>query len=165
MTNTATAEYPGLTGTFLDAIPSGLIIRYQDDGEWTIASGMVAEAPQFNLIGYSYGSLLAAQTAWSYARNGHLVDHLVLIGSPIDADFLANLRRHRRIGKVIVIDLTQHGDPIYAGMSQAELLAVPQGLLLSLPREKEKGTFTMPRWSRIVRAVGRRWRNTQRFKD
>ncbi|MGH1509524.1 hypothetical protein [Ralstonia solanacearum] len=60
LTNSATADYPGFVGTFLDAIRSGLVVRFRDDSEWTISSGMAAEASQFNLIGYSYGSLLAA---------------------------------------------------------------------------------------------------------
>lgn len=80
-------------------------------------------APQFNLIGYSYGSLMAAQTAHVYGNNGHVVDHLVLIGSPIDADFLADLQGNPNIQRVIIINLQEHGDPIYAGISQWRLTA------------------------------------------
>lgn len=123
LTNTATKVMRGNIGTIVDAIRAGLVIRYEDDSAWTIESGMDQPAEQFNLIGYSYGSLLAAQTANFYAKRGFKVDHLVLIGSPIDKEFLFKLRAYRNIGKVTVIDLREHGDPIYAGMPQTELLA------------------------------------------
>ncbi|AXV78877.1 MULTISPECIES: thioesterase domain-containing protein [Ralstonia solanacearum species complex] len=154
LTNSATADYPGFFGTFLDAIRSGLAVRFRDDSEWTISSGMAAEAPQFNLIGYSYGSLLAAQTAWSYARNGHPVDHLVLIGSPIDGDFLSDLKRHRLIRKTSVIDLTQYGDPIHAGMTQAELMEAAPQLGKQFVAGKGEGHFY---YAHVVKDSPKRW--------
>lgn len=66
LTNTATKVMGGEFGTIVDAIRAGLIIRYEDESPWTIDSGMDQPAEQFNLIGYSYGSLLAAQTANFY---------------------------------------------------------------------------------------------------
>ena len=81
---------------------------------------------QTNYIGYSYGSLLAAQTAMYYANQGQVIDNLVLIGSPIDADFLNKLKSNKNIKNVIVKDLGFNGDPIYAGMSDLSLLgAIP----------------------------------------
>jgi len=77
---------------------------------------------QFNLIGYSYGSLIAAQLAAKYARRGSLVDHLVLIGSPISESFLTILRNMKEIKSIIIINLDEHGDPIYAGMKASELV-------------------------------------------
>ncbi len=71
---------------------------------------------QFNLVGYSFGSLAVAQLAAIYARRHTVIDHLVLIGSPISQKFLDTLKRLPNIKKVIVIDLTEQGDPIYAGM-------------------------------------------------
>ncbi len=71
---------------------------------------------QFNLIGYSFGSLAAAQLAAIYARRHTVVDHLVLIGSPISKRFLNTLKNLPNIKKVIVINLTEHDDPLYAGM-------------------------------------------------
>ncbi|MDC6237015.1 thioesterase domain-containing protein [Ralstonia solanacearum] len=154
LTNSGTAKHPGIAGTFIDAIRSGLSVRYRDDDEWTISSGMTAEAKQFNLIGYSYGSLLAAQTAWSYARNGHTIDHLVLVGSPIDGDFLKDLKGHRNIGKVTVIDLTEHGDPIYAGMSEAELLVGAPLLAKQFAAKKGEGHFY---YAHVVKDSPERW--------
>jgi len=78
---------------------------------------------QFNLIGYSYGSLIAAQLAVKYARHGSIVNHLVLIGSPISEHFLNTLKSLKTIKKVIVINLDKHGDPIFAGMEISELVS------------------------------------------
>jgi uncharacterized Zn-binding protein involved in type VI secretion len=79
--------------------------------------------PQFNLVGYSYGSLIVAQVAVKYARHhSGFIDHLVLIGAPISASFLAELRGEWRIRQVVVVNLTERGDPIYAGMTLGELL-------------------------------------------
>ncbi|MGL6156400.1 MAG: thioesterase domain-containing protein [Ralstonia mannitolilytica] len=115
---------------------------------------MAADAPQFNLVGYSYGSLLAAQTAWSYARNGHRVDHLVLIGSPIDGSFLRDLKGHRLIGKVTVINLNQHGDPICAGMTQTELMEAAPLLGKQFMGGKGEGHFY---YAHVVKDSPQRW--------
>lgn len=141
-------------GQILDALRAGLVVRYRDDSEWTITKGMSPEAPQFNLIGYSYGSLLAAQTAWSYARAGHVIDHLVLIGSPIDEDFLSDLQTHPRIGKVVTIDLREFGDPIYAGMSWVELVAMAPILGKQMLDGKGEGHFY---YAHAVKDSPRRW--------
>jgi len=77
---------------------------------------------QFNLIGYSYGSLIAAQLAVKYARHGSIVNYLVLIGSPISQYFLNLVKNMKTIKKVIVINLDKYGDPIYAGMDTSELI-------------------------------------------
>ncbi len=77
---------------------------------------------QFNLIGYSYGSLIAAQLAVKYARHGSIVNNLVLIGSPISENFLNTVKSIKTIKKVIVINLDKQGDPIYAGMDASELV-------------------------------------------
>ena len=119
LTNSAAKSGAGDFGTLVDAFRAGLVIRYEDDGAWRLTSGMNSQEGQFNLIGYFYGSLLAAQTANYYAKQGFVVDHLVLIASPIDDDFLTKLKINKNIGRVIVINLTAEGDEIFAGMSQA----------------------------------------------
>lgn len=157
LTNSSAHSLPqgyALSGMLLDAIRSGMAIRYRDDGEWTITSGMASEAPQFNLIGYSYGSLLAAQTAWSYARQGHVIDHLVLVGSPISQDFLADLQCHRNIRKTVVIDLVQYGDPIYAGMLWLELMAAAPLLSKQMLAGNGEGHFY---YAHVVADSPRRW--------
>jgi hypothetical protein len=143
LTNTATANaaMKGFPGTIVDAIRAGLFIRSEDDGAWTIDKGMDRPSAQFNLIGYSYGSLLAAQTANYYAKQGHQVDHLVLIGSPIEGDFLFRLRAYRNIKKVVVIDLLDKGDHIYAGMPWTELTAGVPSLAADMLDGKGHGHF------------------------
>ena len=122
LTNTATKILPERlirAGTLIDAVRAGLTIRYEDNSEWTISSGM-SGGEQFNLIGYSYGSLLAAQTANFYAKNGIIVNNLVLIASPIDGNFLQSLRCIKNIKKVTILNIK--GDDIYAGISQIDLM-------------------------------------------
>ncbi len=140
LTNTA-SRLIGPKGALVDAARAGALIRYRDDSEWTIASGMTNAAPQFNLIGYSYGSLLAAQTAHCYARQAHVVDHIVLIASPIDRDFLGDLRRHSCIKKVVVVDLTEFGDPIHAGISQFDLVRGALEVQEQKDRKQGEGHF------------------------
>lgn len=163
LNNTATANkaMKGFPGTIVDAIRAGLFIRTEDDGAWTIERGMDRPSEQFNLIGYSYGSLLAAQTANHYAKQGHRVDHLVLIGSPIESDFLFRLRAYRNIKKVVVIDLQDKGDHIYAGMPWTELAAgVPQ-LASDMQAGKGHGHFyyghvvadSQNRWSELAKRL------------
>jgi pimeloyl-ACP methyl ester carboxylesterase len=111
-------------GDMPDAIRSALDLRLDSAGNektWMIEGLNQVDADQFNLIGYSYGSLMAAHTAMAYARYRHIVDHLVLIASPIDKDFLLHLQHSSNIRRVIVLNLTKHGDPIYAGMPMWKL--------------------------------------------
>ena len=121
----------------VDALWSATTLRYEDSDEWTISRGLENPSGQFNLIGYSYGSLLAAQTAHFYANQGHIVDNLVLIGCPIDASFLAKLKTHKNIKMAMVINLTEHGDPIHAGMSQIDLLS---SVTILASQNEESGT-------------------------
>lgn len=108
-----------------DAIRSAIELRYErssDDRSWMVEGMEKIPAEQFNLIGYSYGSLMAAQTAHVYASNGHIVDHLVLIASPIDGDFLTHLQSNNNIKNLIIVNLRQYNDPVFAGISQWRLL-------------------------------------------
>ncbi|WP_335969983.1 hypothetical protein [Acinetobacter bereziniae] len=156
LSNTATKIMPGTIGTLIDATRTGMMIK-NDDGtdNWRVyPPASTQAAKQFNLIGYSYGSMLAAQTAKSYANLGYVVDHLVLIGSPIDADFLAMLRKHKNIKKLTIIDLTQYGDPIYAGMSFSELVENSIKLAIQMNRDKAEGHFY---YGHVIPDSPRRW--------
>lgn len=159
LTNTAGASMPDFAkdsiGTFLDAFRAGLIIRYEDSGDWVLTSGMDAKEGQFNLIGYSYGSLLAAQTANFYANRGNIVDHLVLIGSPIDGDFLAKLRINKNIRCVLIIDLTDKGDLLHAGMTQLEIAQAIPTLGRQFGSRKADGHFY---YAQVVKDSPARWR-------
>ena len=102
--------------------PYGLSYAF---GKEPYGSCTAAADEQLNYVGYSYGSLLAAHTANFYANAGYYVNNLVLIGSPIDEEFLGTLRKNPSIGNVIVKNLAD-GDPIEAGMSTI-------GVMLSVP--------------------------------
>jgi hypothetical protein len=79
--------------------------------------------PQFNLIGYSYGTLVAAHKAISYSDlYGGTIDHLVLIGAPIQKSLLDRARNAKNLKRIIVVNLSDKGDPIHAGMSNWDLI-------------------------------------------
>ncbi|WP_417506696.1 hypothetical protein [Marinomonas gallaica] len=77
---------------------------------------------QFNFIGYSWGAVIAARSSIYHSIQGKTIDHLVLIGAPINKSLLTAVRTNKRIKKVIVINLTEQGDEIYAGMSDNEII-------------------------------------------
>ena len=77
---------------------------------------------QFNLVGYSWGSVIVAQSALYHANKGITIDNLVLIGSPINLSLLEDVKNNRLIKNTTVLDLTMYGDPIYAGMTDEELI-------------------------------------------
>ena len=64
---------------------------------------------------------MSAQAALSVAASGQRVDNVVLVGAPITQGLLDALRTDPNIGAVHIIDLTAQGDPIHAGMSDADL--------------------------------------------
>jgi hypothetical protein len=86
------------------------------DGVYLQTPG-VAPGPsgQYNLIGYSFGAVAAAQQAYADAKLGKVVDNLVLIGAPINADLKAALEASGNIRRILYIDIK--GDPIRAGNS------------------------------------------------
>jgi hypothetical protein len=83
----------------------------------------VPAGEQLNLIGYSWGAAVSAQVALSIAASGQRVDNVVLIGAPVTQGLLDALQNNPNIGSVHVINLTEQGDPITAGMSNPQLIA------------------------------------------
>ena len=65
------------------------------------------EGEQFNLAGYSYGSVLQAQIALKLAKSGQVIDNLILIGSPIssDSELFKELSGNKNIKKILRYDL------------------------------------------------------------
>jgi len=96
---------------------------------------------QFNFVGYSWGAVIAARTALYYARGNTKIDNLVLIGAPINASLLLAVRSNPNIKNVIVKNLTQYGDPIYAGMSDIELINAVPKLASQMRSGKGEGHF------------------------
>ena len=64
-----------------------------------------------------------------------VIDNLVLIASPINDSLFQAVKNHANIKKVIVVNLTQHGDPIYVGMTDMEILQD----VFSLKEQMDKG--------------------------
>lgn len=79
-------------------------------------------AGQFNIIGYSWGGVIAARTALFHARKGFTINNLVLIGAPINASLRNAASQHPNITNTHIIDLSTQGDPIYAGMTDKEIV-------------------------------------------
>jgi len=132
-------------GTAMDAAIGSVLGRdYDPRFPMLLRVSTNPAASQFNLIGYSYGSMVAAQLAAKYAREGTVVDHLVLIGSPISQSFLRMLRDIAAIRKVVVIDLDEYGDPIYAGMSVIELFMELPLLASQMPESEGHFYYAEP---------------------
>src|SRR5690606_14772314 len=55
------------------------------DYQQELKKSRLKEGEQFNLAGYSYGSVLQAQIALKLAKSGQVIDNLILIGSPISS--------------------------------------------------------------------------------
>lgn len=75
--------------------------------EDNIANNPLEEGEQFNLVGYSYGSVLQSHVALRLANKGTYIDNLVLIGSPVssDSDLFKSLKKNKNIGNVIRVDI------------------------------------------------------------
>ena len=110
------------SGEISDVLSSLFFVRNYNPHFSMLLRISIRKNRQFNLIGYSYGSLLASQLAAKYALGGTTVDHLVLIGSPISKHFLGQIKKMKLIKKVIVINLSKYGDPIYAGIGTIDLI-------------------------------------------
>jgi Thioesterase domain len=76
----------------------------------------------YNLIGYSWGAVLAAQQAVATADKGEKVDNLILIGAPINQSLVDQIASKPNIKNVIYVNLTEHGDAIYPGMTDLEIV-------------------------------------------
>ncbi len=74
------------------------------------------EGGQRNLVGYSYGSTIAAQAALRMANSGTVVDNLILVGSPIanDSPLYKALTSNSNIKNVTRIDIAN--DPFSGGI-------------------------------------------------
>jgi len=92
---------------------------------------------QFNFIGYSWGGVIASRSALYYANKNIRIHHLVLIGAPIEKNLLQALQNHKNIGKVIIINLSKQGDPIYAGMKDSEIISAIPKLTQQMAKEGE----------------------------
>jgi uncharacterized protein RhaS with RHS repeats len=74
------------------------------------------EGGQRNLVGYSYGSTIAAQAALRIANSGSVIHNLILVGSPIsnDSPLYKALTKNSNIRNVYRIDIPN--DPFSGGI-------------------------------------------------
>lgn len=97
-----------------------------------LAENSLEEGEQFNLAGYSYGSVLQAQVALRLANDGQYIDNLILIGSPIpdDSRLMRQLQGNENIGRVLRVDID--GDLL---SNPSDVLEFIQGGIQNGPEE------------------------------
>lgn len=95
------------------------IDRAVDQIKTNLDENALEEGEQFNLAGYSYGSVLQAQAALRLANDGQYIDNLILIGSPIsdDSKLMRQLKGNKNIGNVLRVDI------------EGDLLSNPEDIL------------------------------------
>ncbi len=76
-----------------------------------------------NLIGYSWGGVVAARSALFHAKQGVKIGTLALIGAPINYSLLDAVKKNKNIQNLIIKNLVKEGDPIYAGMTDSEIIS------------------------------------------
>jgi len=123
------------------AFDAGLVVKwnqYLGESFYSRYQGKInlniPEGEQLNFIGYSHGTIVAAQTALSVAAGGQHVDNVVLIGAPINQDLLDALEGNTNIGNVHVMNLGDKGDPIFAGMTDSEIISSVPKLIGQMPK-------------------------------
>ena len=72
-----------------------------------LESTPLGQGEQLNLLGYSTGSVIMAQSALQMANNGYVIDNLILLGSPIqtDSDLFQALLGNNNIKNVVRFDI------------------------------------------------------------
>lgn len=131
-------------GTLLDVAIGVDIYRDRRFPMPVLLDNFAQSGPQFNLMGYSYGSVAASQVALHYAEGGTPIDNLVLVGTPVGRSLLDQLRASPNIRRVHVVDLGAHGDPIHAGMSRPELLLSVPTLVQQMPSSSGHFHYSAP---------------------
>lgn len=122
------------------------LMRVAQNGNYSLpAIGVSKSIPRdqdtFNFVGYSWGAVIACLSARFYALAGHEVDTLALIGAPVNPSLLEWVRNMPNIKNVIVKNLTEFGDTIYAGMNDAELMQSVPDLASAMSAGANVGHF------------------------
>ena len=99
-----------------------------------IKENPLEEGEQFNLAGYSYGSVLQAHVALNLANDGQYIDNLILIGSPIsdDSKLMRQLKGNKNIGNVLRVDI------------EGDMLSNPKDILEFIKGGKQNGSDKGP---------------------
>jgi len=122
------------------------LFRIAARGDYSLSTIGVSEqipsrAATFNFIGYSWGAVIAALSARYHAFAGHEVDTLALVGPPIEQSLMDWVKSMPNIKNVIVVNLSEQGDPIYSGMSDMELISAVPTLFSQMPKSERSGPF------------------------
>ena len=131
-------------GTLLDVAVGVDIYRDRRFPVPVLLDNFAQSGSQFNLLGYSYGSVAASQVALHYADGGTPIDNLVLLGSPLGDSLLGQLRGHPNIRRVQVLDLAAQGDPIRTGISRPDLLLSVPTLVQQMPSSSGHFYYSAP---------------------
>lgn len=122
------------------------LFRIATRGNYSLSAiGVAEQVPSreatFNFIGYSWGAVIAALSARYHALAGHEIDTLALIGPPIENSLMDWIISMPNIKNIIVVDLSEQGDPIYAGMSDLELTRAVPTLIDQMSKSQSSGNF------------------------
>lgn len=126
-----------LLGGFLIDASLGVMNNNNDLGRRFIYNSDLARQTgdaQFNLIGYSWGAVVAAQQAISMAARGEVVDNLVLIGAPINQSLVDQLAATEGINNIEYVNLTDQGDPVRPGITDGGIIWHTPRLAFQMPR-------------------------------
>ena len=112
-------NYPGPQGQKGTAIlndPNWRITKAVDAIKEDLVKNPLKKGEQFNLSGYSTGSVIMAQAALMLANGGTSIDNLILIGTSIkeDSDLYKELKNNPNIKNIIRIDID--GDNVQEGL-------------------------------------------------
>lgn len=98
--------------SLIQEAPNWRILKAVAEIKSDLTASPLSDGEQFNLSGYSTGSVIMAQAALMLAKEGQIIDNLVLIGSPItgSSDLYNALIKNENIKNIIRIDI--EGDNI-----------------------------------------------------
>jgi RHS repeat-associated protein len=99
----ATSEYTNEIKPVQNETIDNTVSYYQKQ----LKDNPLKDGEQFNLAGYSYGSVLQAQVALKLASSGHVIDNLILIGSPVsdNSDLMKQLKNNKNIKNIVRYDI------------------------------------------------------------
>lgn len=69
------------------------------------------------------GGIVAARSALFHANRGIRIGTLVLLGAPINYSLLNAVKNNKNINNLIIKDLGDKSDSVYAGMTDGEILS------------------------------------------
>ena len=149
---------PGLyIKTKYPAEPDKRIISTVEQIKANLATNPLQDGEQLNLLGGSGGSVIIAQTALMLAEQGHYIDNVILLTSPVnkDSELFKSLSSHARIGRVIY-DEVQVADDQITGISSRRYQVVPlviDGIRLGDKHPHARITWDPKLWRQLAEGL------------